>query len=108
MTSWIYLTAAILLEVSGTTAMKLSCGFTRLWPSVFVAVFYLASLAALTMALKAIDVSVAYAIWAGLGTAIIAAIGIVYFGESASAVKFASLLLIIVGVAGLHLSNAHP
>lgn len=108
MTHWIYLTAAILLEVSGTTSMKLSFGFTRLWPSVFVAVFYLASLAALTMALKAIDVSVAYAIWSGLGTAIIAAVGIVYFGEPASAVKFASLLLIIVGVAGLHLSSAHP
>ena len=68
--------------------MKLSYGFTKLWPSIFVAVFYLASLAALTMALKTIDVSVAYAIWSGLGTAIIAAIGILYFGEAASAIYF--------------------
>jgi small multidrug resistance pump len=106
MASWLYLMVAILLEVLGTTCMKLSEGFTRVWPSVFVGVFYLLSLGGLTLALKQIDVSVAYAIWAGIGTALIAAIGIVYFKEPASALKFASLGLVILGVVGLHLSDA--
>lgn len=106
MTSWLYLFAAIVLEVAGTTCMKLSQGFTRLWPSVFVGVLYLASLAALTMALKRIDVGAAYAIWSGLGTALIATIGIFYFREPATAFKLASIALIIAGVAGLHLSGA--
>lgn len=106
MTSWLYLIASILLEVSGTTCMKLSEGFTRLWPSVFVAVFYLLSLGGLTLALKQIDISLAYAIWAGIGTALIALIGIVYFQEPASTLKFISLGLIILGVVGLHLSDA--
>jgi len=68
MQSWLILIAAIILEVAGTTAMKLSDGFTRPLPSVLLVVFYLFSLAALTLALKRIDVSVAYAIWAGVGT----------------------------------------
>lgn len=106
MTSWFYLIASILLEVSGTTCMKLSEGFTRLWPSVFVAVFYLLSLGGLTLALKQIDISLAYAIWAGIGTALIALIGIVYFQEPASPLKFISLVLVILGVVGLHLSDA--
>ncbi len=106
MTSWLYLIASILLEVSGTTCMKLSEGFTRLWPSVFVAVFYLLSLGGLTLALKQIDISLAYAIWAGIGTALIALIGIVCFQEPASPLKFISLVLVILGVVGLHLSDA--
>jgi len=76
---WLYLVIAIVLEVIGTTSMKFSEGFTKIIPSILMFVFYLASLAALTLALKKIDVSVAYAVWAGLGTALIATIGIVYF-----------------------------
>ena len=106
MISWFYLIAAILFEVSGTTCMKLSQGLTRIWPSIFIAVFYLLSLGNLTLALKQIDLGVAYAIWAGIGTALIALIGVVYFKEPASALKLASLALIILGVVGLHLSGA--
>ncbi len=86
--------------------MKLSEGFTKIIPSILMFVFYLASLAVLTLALKKIDVSVAYAVWAGLGTALIASIGIVYFHESATLLKLISILLIIAGVVGLHLSGA--
>jgi len=86
--------------------MKLSAGFTKTIPSILMFVFYLASLAVLTLALKKIDVSVAYAVWAGLGTALIATIGIVYFHESATLLKIISILLIIAGVVGLHLSGA--
>ena len=103
---WLYLATAIVLEVIGTTSMKLSEGFTKTIPSILMFVFYLASLAVLTLALKKIDVSVAYAVWAGLGTALIATIGIVYFHESATLLKIISILLIIAGVVGLHLSGA--
>ena len=78
---WIYLMIAILLEVAGTTSMKLSQGFTKLVPSVCVFVLYAMSFSLLALALKAIDVSVAYAIWSGLGTALIAGIGIVAVDE---------------------------
>jgi small multidrug resistance pump len=102
--SWIYLLLAIVLEVAGTTSMKLSDGFTKMTPSVLMFIFYIASLVALTLALKKFDVSMAYAIWAGVGTALIATIGVVYFQESLSWSKAISILLIIVGVVGLNLS----
>jgi small multidrug resistance pump len=102
---WVYLTVAIILEVSGTTCMKLSEGFSRWLPSVLMLVLYTSSLGALTLALKRIDVSIAYAVWSGLGTALIAAVGILWFKEPATAVKLISLALIIVGVIGLNLSG---
>jgi small multidrug resistance pump len=91
--------------VAGTTAMKLSGGFTRLVPSVLLFVFYAASFAALTLALKKIDVSVAYAVWSGVGTALIVAIGVLYFREPATPLKFISILLIVIGIVGLLLSG---
>ena len=104
---WLYLALAILLEVAGTTSMKLSEGFTRLVPTVLLVVFYALSFSLMTLALKRIDVGVAYAIWSGIGTALIAGIGIVWFQEPATAVKMVSLGLIIAGVVGLNLSGAH-
>lgn len=102
---WLYLTMAIILEVSGTTCMKLSQGFTKTVPSIFMLSFYLLSLGLLTIALKKIDVSVAYAIWSGLGTALIASVGILWFKEPLTALKIISIGLIIIGVVGLNLSG---
>ena len=98
---WLFLSGAILLEVAGTISMKLSEGFTRPIPSVLIFVFYIISFVALTFAIEKIEVSTAYTIWAGLGTALIAIIGLVYFGEPATAIKFISIILIIIGVIGL-------
>tara|TARA_B110000196_G_C21028019_1_gene606159 strand:+ start:782 stop:1051 length:270 start_codon:yes stop_codon:yes gene_type:complete len=81
--------------------MKLSEGFTRPIPSVLIFVFYIISFVALTFAIEKIEVSTAYTIWAGVGTALIAIIGLVYFGEPATAIKFISIILIIIGVIGL-------
>jgi small multidrug resistance pump len=106
MQAWLYLGAAILLEVAGTTSMKLSNGFERLMPSVLIFVFYGLSFSALTFALRRVDISIAYAVWAGLGTALIAVIGMVCFREPFTLLKIGSLLLIIVGVVGLNLSGA--
>ena len=102
---WFYLAMAILLEVAGTTCMKLSEGFTRLLPSVSVFVLYGASFALMILALKKIELSIAYAIWAGLGTALIAVIGIVWFRESVSLLKIVSIAFVIIGVVGLHLGQ---
>lgn len=102
---WLFLTFAIILEVAGTTSMKLSQGFTKIIPSVLIFVFYGASFTFLTFALKKIEVSTAYAVWSGVGTALIAIIGIFYFRESATALKIVSILLIITGVIGLNLSS---
>jgi small multidrug resistance pump len=103
--NWLFLVLAIVAEVVGTTCMKLSSGFTQLLPSVAMVIFYGISLSTLTMALKKIEVSVAYAIWSGLGTALIAIIGIFGFKEPATALKIMSILLIIIGVVGLNFSG---
>ena len=66
MQHWFYLLLAILLEVAGTTSMKLSHGFTRLVPSILIFVFYALSFTALTFALRRLDMSVTYAVWSGL------------------------------------------
>lgn len=99
---WIYLILGIVFEVAGTTCMKLSQGFTRIAPSIGMFVFYGLCFTFLTLSLKKIEVSVAYSVWSGLGTALIASIGITWFQESASPVKLISLALIITGVIGLN------
>lgn len=96
---------AIVFEICGTTCMKLSEGFSRLLPSILIFVFYAFSFFFFTLALKGIDVSIAYAIWAGLGTALITVIGISFFREPINALKMASLFFVIMGVVGLHLSD---
>lgn len=106
MNSWILLVAAILFEVAGTTSMKLSAGFTKIIPSVLIFVFYVLAFGALTLTLKKLDVSVVYAIWSGLGTALVSVIGIVFFRESVNAAKIASICLIIAGVVGLNLFSS--
>ncbi|MCW3103067.1 MAG: small multidrug resistance protein [Bacteroidetes bacterium] len=100
---WIYLALGIIFEVLGTVCMKYAEGFTKLWPSVLVFVFYGASLGLLVLVLEKYEVSIAYAIWASAGTALIAAIGIVFFHEPVSVAKVVSILLIIAGIIGLEL-----
>ncbi|EGD49288.1 small multidrug resistance protein [Ruminiclostridium papyrosolvens DSM 2782] len=102
---WVYLFAAIILEVSGTVFMKLSEGFTKLGFSILMIVFYLASLGVLSLAIKNIDTSVAYAIWSGVGITLISVIGVVFLKESISLMKVVSILLIMAGIIGLKLSG---
>jgi small multidrug resistance pump len=105
---WILLTFAIVLEVAGTTNMKLSEGFSNLVPSVLVIFFYALSIIALTFAVNRLDVSVAYAVWSGMGTALVAMIGLWFFQESVTSVKVVALGFIIVGVVMLHLTSESP
>jgi small multidrug resistance pump len=103
--SAVYLAVAILFEICATIALKFSDGFTRPLPTGVVVVGYVAAFAMLSLALRGIDLSTAYAVWSGAGTAVVAAIGILWFGEAAGAWKLLSLALIIIGVAGLHLAG---
>jgi small multidrug resistance pump len=105
--SWALMIIAILFEVSGTTMMKLSQGFTRRLPTILMFVFYGIGFIPLSLAMRRLPVSVAYAVWSGLGTAIIAVIGLVLFKEPLTPVKIISITLIIVGVVGLNLSGVH-
>lgn len=102
--SWLLLTLAIVLEVTGTTNMKLSEGFSKVLPTFFVFVFYGLSIGALTLALNRIEVSMAYAVWSGMGTALVAVVGMLVFKEPVTAAKLGGLALIVVGVAILNLT----
>jgi small multidrug resistance pump len=104
---WIFLLIAIVFEVCGTTSMKLSAGFTKTLPSVLIFVFYAVSFVSLTYCLREFEVSTAYAVWSGLGTFLIAIIGIIHFKESFSLIKAVSLIFIILGVVGVNLSGGH-
>lgn len=103
----VFLIIAILSEVAGTTSLKLSEGFSRLIPSIAMVVFYGLSFTFLSFALKRLEVGTVYAIWSGVGTALIATIGILWFKEPLTAIKIGSLALIILGVVGLNLNVAH-
>jgi small multidrug resistance pump len=103
--SWVYLILAIVLEVASTTCMKLSLGFTKILPSILIFVFSGLSFVFLTLSLRKIEISLTYAVWSGIGTALIALIGVVMFKESISTLKILSLGLIILGVVGLNLDK---
>ncbi|CAL9390817.1 Multidrug transporter EmrE [Streptomyces sp. enrichment culture] len=104
---YLLLAGAIAAEVAGTTAMKYSEGFSRLWPSLLTLLGYLISFGLLAQTLKTLSVGTAYAIWSGVGTAAIATIGIVFLGEGMTLAKAAGIGLIIVGVVVLNLGGAH-
>ena len=106
MNAWLALVLAILAEVTATLSLKAAGAGSALASAVVVAGYGL-SFVLLAVVLKQIEVGTAYAVWAGAGTALIAAVGMVALGESVSVVKLASLALVIVGVAGLNLSGAH-
>ena len=102
MPHWIYLSIAIVSEVIGTSALKASEGFTRLWPSVIVVTGYALAFYFLSLTLKAIPMGVAYAVWAGAGIALIALIGWLYFGQTLDLAAIIGLSLIVAGVVVLN------
>ncbi len=87
--------------------MKYSYGFTQRVPTILMFVFYGLGFVPLNLALRRIDISVAYAIWSGVGTAVITTIGILWFKEPANALKLISIALIVIGLVGLNISGGH-
>ena len=95
---WIYLAVAILFETIGTTALKASDGFSRLWPSLLVVLAYAISFWLLALVLRVIPVGVAYAIWSGLGICFIAMIGWLLFGQRLDPAAILGISLILAGI----------
>lgn len=101
------LVAAIGIEVVATALLPRTEGFTNpLW-SVAVVAGYAASIWLLALVVRTIPVSTAYAVWSGLGTALVAVAGYLWLDEQMTFLKAASLALIVVGVVGLNLAGTH-
>ncbi len=101
---YLLLALAIAAEVVGTVALKLSDGFTRLTASVVTVVAFTAAVVLLALVVQRLPLGFSYAVWAGVGTAAVALIGILAFGESLSALKVVGLVLIVAGVVSLNLT----
>lgn len=104
--AWLLVIVAGLLETGFAVCLKLSHGFSRLWPTVAFCVFALGSFGLLTLALRKLDVGPAYAVWTGIGAAGTAIYGMVFLGDIVSTLKIVSITLVIVGVVGLQLSGS--
>ncbi|MET9292987.1 multidrug efflux SMR transporter [Streptomyces sp. NPDC003077] len=104
---YLTLAGAIACEIAATTSMKYSDGFSKLWPSLGTAAGYIVAFVLLAQTLKTMNVGTAYAIWSGVGTAVVAAIGMVFLGEAASFARIAGVVLVIAGVVVLNLGGAH-
>ncbi|HKR76024.1 MAG TPA: multidrug efflux SMR transporter [Rhodanobacter sp.] len=110
MRAWLPLALAILAEVIGTSALKASAGFSRLWPSLVVVAGYGTAFYFLSLALRQIPVGIAYAVWSGVGTVLITLIGALAFRQKIDAAGVLGIALIIAGVLVLNLwskSGAH-
>lgn len=102
---WIFLFSAIIFEITATTLLKVSEGFTKILPSIGSVLGYIICFFMLSLALKKIDMSVAYAIWSAVGIFVLTLIGVIIFKESISIIKIISICFIILGVVGLNLSG---
>jgi len=105
--SWVILFFAIVFEVAGTLTLKFTEGMTRLWPTLLMFAFYLASLFGLSNAVARIPVGTAYAVWSGVGTLIVFVMGAVWLKEEVTLLRAVSAVLVVIGVAGLYLSGNH-
>ena len=101
------LMAAIGIEVASTALLPRAAGFTDPVWSAVVLTGYGLSIWLLAVVVRAMPVSVAYAVWSGVGTAVVAVIGYLFLGESLGWLKAASLALIVLGVVGLNLAGSH-
>ena len=101
--AWVTLILAGLFEVGWAVGLKYTQGFTRLWPSVATVLSMAVSLSLLGFALRTLPLGTAYAAWTGIGAVGTILLGIVLFGEPASAGRLACAGLIVSGIVGLKL-----
>ncbi|MFV0478228.1 MAG: Qac family quaternary ammonium compound efflux SMR transporter [Parahaliea sp.] len=103
MKSWLFLAVAILGEVIATSMLKSSEGFTKPVPSIVVVIGYGIAFYFLSLALKSIPTGIAYAVWAGLGIVLVAAIDWMFHGQRLDLWAFIGMGLIVGGVVVLNL-----
>lgn len=104
---WIWLAGSIILEVAGTTALKVASQggkYAILW-SISVFGFYASCFFLMGVAFRHFDLGLVYAVWSGVGTSLVAIIGVLFFGDGMSLMKIASITLIIIGIVGLNLAG---
>ena len=104
--AWLLVVVAGLLETGFAVCLKLSHGFTRLWPTIAFCAFALGSFGLLTLSLKKLDVGPAYAVWTGIGLVGSVVLGIALFGDSASPMRIVCLALVVLGMVGLRWLDA--
>ena len=102
--AWVLLCVAGAFEVAWAVGLKYADGFTRPVPAILTVLAMGASFGCLTFALKVLPVGTAYAVWTGIGAAGTALLGVYLFAEPASVLRFASVALVLLGIAGLRLS----
>lgn len=95
---WVLLAVAIVAEVIATSTLKSTEGFTRLWPSVIVVVCYETAFILLSLTLKTIPVGIVYAVWSGVGVALITLVAWLFLGQTLDAAGLVALALIVGGV----------
>ena len=105
MNSWILLFIAGLFEVAWAVGLKFTHGFTKLLPSILTLVGMSLSFLFLSLALKKIPLSIAYAVWTGIGIAGTSILGIWIFNEAVSISKIVFVSFILIGIVGLRLTN---
>ena len=101
--AYLFLAIAIVAGVTGTSALSVSAGLSRLGPSIVVGLAYLVCFLAMTRALRALPISLVYAIWSGIGIALVTLIGWRLFDQSLEAGELAGIALILAGVVVIHL-----
>jgi quaternary ammonium compound-resistance protein SugE len=100
--AWVYLFVAGIFETAWAIGLKYSAGFTRLGPSIFTILTMAISLYLLALALRTLPVGTGYAVWTGIGAAIL---GILLFNESREIARILCILLIVAGIIGLKLTS---
>jgi len=103
--AWVLLVVAGLLEVGWAIGLKYTQGFTRPWPSVFTLAAMVVSVVLLGIAMKTLPVGTSYAVWVGVGAVGTAILGMLLFGEPATAGRLVCLGLIVAGIVGLKLAS---
>ncbi len=103
--AWIMLLIAGLLEVGWAVGLKHTTGFTRLVPSLLTIASMAVSLGLLAISLKTLPLGTAYAVWTGIGTIGTAILGIMLYGEPASALRLICIGLIVAGIVGLKVAH---
>ncbi|MFD1121614.1 quaternary ammonium compound efflux SMR transporter SugE [Methylophilus flavus] len=103
--AWVILVIAGLFEVGWAIGLKYTDGFSKLWPTVGTVLAMVISLGLLGLAMKTLPVGTAYAIWLGVGAIGTVILGMVLFGEPATPLRIASLVLIVAGIVGLKIAT---
>lgn len=105
MNAWLLLAGAIAAEVVATSSLKLAAGFTRPLPSLVVVVGYVLAFWLLSQVVQRLDLGVVYAIWCGVGMAVVAVVGVLLYGEGMPPLKLAGIVAIIIGTVLLSLAS---